>query len=94
MRKNGYPSYLINQEIRKSRNKHMSTSNQVTTSSPDSNENGNEHPILVNRTRYIGVPYIPGASERIQRVLLPYNIKLSNKSSNTFRGTLSNLKDR
>ena len=38
-----------------------------------------------SRTKYISAPYIKGTSERVGRTLREHNIKLSNKSSNTFQ---------
>ena len=35
------------------------------------------------KVRYISVPYIKEASERVNRLLKPYNIKLGNKPTNT-----------
>jgi len=44
--------------------------------------------------RYISAPYIKGASEKIGKLFKQYNIKLSNKSSNTLRRQLCKLKDK
>ena len=47
-----------------------------------------------SRTKYISAPYIKGTSERVGRTLREHNIKLSNKSSNTFQNKLCNMKDK
>ena len=46
------------------------------------------------RKKYISTPYIKGTSERVSRLMKPYNIQLSNKPTNTIRSQLCKLKDR
>ena len=40
------------------------------------------------------MPYIKGASEKVSRILKPFNILVGTKSSNNLRSTLSHVKDR
>ena len=47
-----------------------------------------------SRTKCISAPYIKGTSERVGRTFRGHNIKLSNKSSNTFQNKLCNMKDK
>ena len=46
------------------------------------------------RKNYLSTPYIKGASEKVEKLLKPFNLKLSNKSSNTLRTQLCKLKDK
>ena len=43
--------------------------------------------------KYVSAPYIRGASERMGSLLKAYNVRLSNKSSNTLKKHLCKLKD-
>ena len=61
--------------------------NEVASSSQSANIN-------IQRTKYLSAPYVPGTSERIQRALKPYNIKMSHKSCNKISNQVSNVKDR
>lgn len=56
----------------------------MSTNSPTSNAN----------KKYISTPYIKGASERIQRILKPFDLYLSNSASNTIKSQLIHLKDK
>ena len=47
-----------------------------------------------NRKNYLSTLYIKGASEKVEKLLKPFNLKLSNKSSNTLRTQLCKLKDK
>jgi hypothetical protein len=61
------------------------------------NKNGRRpEPNLENdrRKQYVAVPYVKGCSERIQRILKPFNIHVCHKSKNTLRAKLCHLKDR
>ena len=44
--------------------------------------------------KYIKMPYIKGASEKVSRILKPFNILIGTKSTNNLRSTLSHVKDR
>ena len=44
--------------------------------------------------QYVETPYIKGASERVGKLLKNHNIVLSNKSTNSLRNQLCNLKDK
>ena len=44
--------------------------------------------------QYVETPYIKGASERVGKLLKKHNIILSNKSTNSLRNQLCNLKDK
>ena len=44
--------------------------------------------------KYISTPYIKGASKRIQRILKPFDLYLSNPASNTVKCQLIHLKDK
>ena len=44
--------------------------------------------------KYIAMPYIKTASERVGRILKKFDIVLSNKSSNTIGSILSNAKQK
>ena len=46
------------------------------------------------RLKYVKVPYIRGVSERFSKILLPFGIKLANKSGETLRKKLCKLKDK
>ena len=69
---NGYPKKMINQEIYKHR-----TVNSVNNN--DTNQVDN------TERKFIAAPYIFGTSERLQRILSPFNIYLGNKSTNTIK---------
>ena len=45
-------------------------------------------------TSFVSAPYIKGASERISRVLKPFDIKLAHKPRNTLRKQLCHIKDK
>ena len=47
-----------------------------------------------DRVKYVGAPYIKGSSERVARILKPYNIQLAHKPTNTLRSKLCNVKDK
>ena len=44
--------------------------------------------------KFVSAPYIKGVSEKVSRLLQPYNIKLASRSNNTLRKKLCNLKDK
>ena len=44
--------------------------------------------------RYVKAPYIRGASERISRMLKPFDVKLAMKPSNSLSSKLQNVKDK
>ena len=48
----------------------------------------------LEKKNYLSTPYIKGASEKVEKLLKPFNLKLSNKSSNTLRTQLCKLKDK
>lgn len=78
---NGYPKSLIKFEIQKIRQKY----------------NGIINTDLNNTTtnkKYVPTPYMKGTSERIQRIIKPYDLYLSNSASNTLRKQLIHLKDK
>lgn len=83
--KNNYPKKIINQEIRKT----QQTQNQNSGDNLINSTNNTSQ-----RKRYIGVPYIEGTNERIQRILKPFGIILGNKSTNTLKIQLVNVKDK
>ena len=47
-----------------------------------------------NENRYVSMPYIQGATEKIARILKPYGIYLGTKNSNTLGSKVSFCKDR
>ena len=47
----------------------------------------------VEPIKYISTPYIPGTSERVNKILRKFNIVLSNKPSNTLFSQFNKLKD-
>ena len=47
-----------------------------------------------NNFKYISAPYIKGTSERINRILKIFDIRLGHKPTNTLRSKLCNLKDK
>ena len=51
-----------------------------------------EYPETPNQC--VETPYIKGASERVWKLLKKHNIVLSNKSTNSLRNQLCNLKDK
>ena len=44
--------------------------------------------------KYILTPYIKGTSERVNKIFKPFNIKLSNKPTNTLKKSLCHLGDK
>jgi len=42
--------------------------------------------------KFIATPYLPGASERVNSILKPFKIKISNKPTNTLHRKLNNQK--
>lgn len=75
----------INQQLKDNGYPRKFISNTKVNSLP------NEPPIDL---KYISTPYIKGVSEKVGKLLNDYNIKLSNKSSNTLRKHLCKLKDK
>ena len=49
---------------------------------------------VIPTIKYIITPYIRGTSERVQRALKLFGVKLSNKPSNLIKSKLSKLKDK
>ena len=47
-----------------------------------------------NNVKYASAPYVRGASEKIDKLLSSYNIKLASKSSNTLKRTFCHLNDK
>ena len=65
------------------------TSENITNRNLANNRNES-----TEKARYISVPYIREASERVSRLLKPYNIKLGNKPTNTIKSKLCHPKDK
>lgn len=88
---NNYPRHLLKPEKYvnyqdSENNGHIndhSTSNQVSDVTVE--ENDQAQPTDRVKPRFICAPYVKGTSERVQRILNPYNIKLAHKSGNTIR---------
>ena len=78
MKKNDYPKKFVD--------------NIVNERKSSNNNNNRESERSV--TRYVSTPYIKGTSERANHVLKKYNIRLSNKPSNTLHKQLNNTKDK
>ena len=72
--KNGYPNYLIQQEIRKQQQQLLPNNTNTQINASTTRENTD-----LTRTKYLSTPYIKGTSERVQRMFNGYGIKLSNK---------------
>ena len=87
MRQNGYTNKIINQELKKQRDIHNNDTSTLDNTPPS-------QPTLPEKKKYLGVPYIKGTNERIQRMLKPYNITLGNKASNTLQNILVKPKDK
>lgn len=43
--------------------------------------------------KYISLPYVNGLSQKLNKVFLPYNIKLSHKNSNNLKQFFTKIKD-
>ena len=80
LKNNGYPKKLVNREIHKYR---IMNNNR--------NENSSNERI---ERKFISAPYILGASERLQRILRPFNLYLGNRSTNTIKNQLVKPKDK
>ena len=79
LKENNYPINLINKFYRKRNNTNIQ---QWNHSDPE------------NPPKFIGAPYIRGASERIARVLRPHGKTLAQKPTNTLKSILSKTKDK
>ena len=44
--------------------------------------------------KYVSAPYIKGASERVSRILKPYDIELAHKPTNTIKSNICHMKDK
>jgi hypothetical protein len=63
------------------------------------NDQENDNSASTNNTertsfKYVSVPYIRGASERVCKILRPHGIKLGHKPAHTLRSKLCSVKDR
>ena len=79
LKSNGYQINLVNKHIQRRQNSHMSRSLPCSTRSD---------------MKYISVPYVPNTTEKMNRVLRPYNISLASKPTVTLRKQLCRLKDK
>ena len=47
-----------------------------------------------DREQYIAAPYVRGTSERVAKILKPFNINLRHRTSNSLKNKLCKLKDK
>jgi hypothetical protein len=93
LKANNYPKHLLKPEKYVNRQDHGSNegnddhARSIFQETDDGSELNDNHGNLTNepRPKFISAPYLKGTSERVQRILHPFNIKIGHKSCNTIR---------
>lgn len=79
LKNNSYPQDLINSVIRKQIHKLYN------------NQNNNKN--KTDPYKYVTIPYVQNLSEKLNKILIPYNIKVAHKNHNNFKQLFTNIKD-